>query len=425
MDLAAVAYAVEAPRLTVRTLGAHCRGHGSHRHLQRPTYWSAYPGLSLRLVGMGTPRTSRTVGRSVLTTQDRSQQVIVECLTMPHAMKLGVIEVESPDGREARLVAVKPEAGVVIDLRAAERIRLQRAGATASAARRLAAGAFPPSMTDAIAVGPEFIARAQSACDVDEPRLRIEEVSWLPAVDPPLVRDCMAFEQHLINAGKRFGQQVNPLHYQLPAYYKGSRTGLIGHQKEVRWPGYTAVMDYELELGFVIGVGGTNLQPEDSSSHLFGVTIFNDFSARDIQGREMQLVLGPAKGKDFATAVGPWITTLDELDLGGLEMIARVNGQEWSRGNSATMMWTPSELVAYLSYGEYLQPGDLIGSGTVGGGCGFELGRQLSPGDVVELEVSGIGVLRNQLGQPEKAGWNPTQRKPTAGSLAVTLQPPR
>lgn len=334
-------------------------------------------------------------------------------------MKLGMIARETLDGPEPRLVAVEPAQGTVVDLRAAERIRLERLGATSPAARRMAAALFPASLAAAIGAGPEFIERTREAAQVGEPRLAIAEVDWLPAIDPPVVRDCMAFEQHLVNAGKRFGQQVNPMHYELPAYYKGSRSGLIGHEHEVRWPAYTRVMDFELELGFVVGRAGSNLSPEEARSHLLGVTVFNDFSARDIQGREMQLGLGPAKGKDFATALGPWITTMDELDVADLEMIARVNGEEWTRGNSGSIMWTPAELVAYLSYGETLQPGDLIGSGTVGGGCGLELGRSLNPGDVVELEVSGIGVLRNRVGQPETEGWNPTRRQPAASATGT------
>jgi 2-keto-4-pentenoate hydratase/2-oxohepta-3-ene-1,7-dioic acid hydratase in catechol pathway len=131
------------------------------------------------------------------------------------------------------------------------------------------------------------------------------------------------------------------------------------------------------------------------------VTIYNDFSARDIQTREMKLMLGPAKGKDFNTALGPWITTVDELDIADLTMLARINGDEWSRGNSGTIMWQPGEIVAYCSYGENLLPGDVVGSGTVGGGCGLELDKRLQPGDVVELEISGVGVLRNRMGQPE------------------------
>src|SRR5579864_142575 len=128
-------------------------------------------------------------------------------------------------------------------------------------------------------------------------------------------------------------------------------------------------MDYELELGFVIWRAGKDLTPEQALDYLFGVTIFNDFSARDIQMQEMMGLLGPAKGKDFATALGPWITTLDELDVHDLAMLARVNGEEWSRGSSSTMMWKVEEIIAYVSKGEGLRPGELIGSGTVGLGC--------------------------------------------------------
>jgi 2-keto-4-pentenoate hydratase/2-oxohepta-3-ene-1,7-dioic acid hydratase in catechol pathway len=133
----------------------------------------------------------------------------------------------------------------------------------------------------------------------------------------------------------------------------------------------------------------------------------------------MKTGFGPAKGKDFATALGPWIVTPDELDLGGLTMVARVNGEEWSRGSSATLTWSIAELIAYASWGETLWPGELLGSGTVGTGAGAEHGKQLQPGDVVELEVSGIGVLRNRIGQPEPRGWAP-QRRPsqTNGEVA-------
>ncbi len=171
-------------------------------------------------------------------------------------------------------------------------------------------------------------------------------------------------------------------------------------------------MDFELELGFVIGRAGKDLTPEQAKAHLFGVTIFNDFSARDIQLEEMQGLLGPTKGKDFATALGPWITTVDELDVHHLTMVARINGEEWSRGSSSTMMWQVEEIIAYTSKAEGVVAGELIGSGTVGWGCGMELGKLLKPGDVVELEVEGIGVLRNKVGTPSPAGWKPQRRTP-------------
>jgi 2-keto-4-pentenoate hydratase/2-oxohepta-3-ene-1,7-dioic acid hydratase in catechol pathway len=205
---------------------------------------------------------------------------------------------------------------------------------------------------------------------------------------------------------------VPDAYYEIPAYYKASSAGFVGHDEEVPWPAYTESMDYELELGFVVGRAGRDLDPGEAAGHLFGVTIYSDFSARDQQSREMTLTLGPTKGKDFGTGIGPWITTVDELDLGDLAMTARINGEEWSRGSSGSIMWSAAELLAYVSTAEMLQPGDLIGSGTVGLGCGLELDRRLAPGDVVELEVEGIGVLRNRMGPPQPARWTPTRKQP-------------
>jgi 2-keto-4-pentenoate hydratase/2-oxohepta-3-ene-1,7-dioic acid hydratase in catechol pathway len=235
-------------------------------------------------------------------------------------------------------------------------------------------------------------------------------VRFLSPVDPPLVRDFMAFEQHARNASKQLGATPAEELFRRPVYYKGNPLTLIGHEQEVPWPGYTSYMDYELELGLVIGKAGSDLTPDEAIEHLLGVTIFNDFSARDIQGREMRGLLGPAKGKDFATGVGPWITTRDELDLANLTMIARINGEEWSHNSSATITWSIAELIAYASKAETLWPGELLGTGTVGLGCGLEMGKRLQPGDVIELEVNGIGTLRNRIGQPQPRGWEPQPR---------------
>jgi 2-keto-4-pentenoate hydratase/2-oxohepta-3-ene-1,7-dioic acid hydratase in catechol pathway len=144
----------------------------------------------------------------------------------------------------------------------------------------------------------------------------------------------------------------------------------------------------------------------------------NDFSARDVQAREMTAGFGPAKGKDFATALGPWITTLDEVDLTDLEMLARVNGEEWSRGSTSSLMWSVEELVAFASRGEAVVPGQVIGTGTVGLGCGLELYRKLKPGDVVEIEISSVGVLRNKIGQPSPARWVPSPKQRRAHVIA-------
>jgi 2-keto-4-pentenoate hydratase/2-oxohepta-3-ene-1,7-dioic acid hydratase in catechol pathway len=332
-------------------------------------------------------------------------------------MKLGRVLRDTLEGAVPRLVVVQPERERVIDLATAEFQRLLGTGASADAARRLASALYPGSMSAAIAAGPTFLASAARTAESVEDGsavLPLALAQWLAPIDPPVMRDCLAFEQHLRNTFLKSLPKVPDQHYQMPLYYKGNPLTLIGHEQEASWPDYTKQMDYELELGFVIGRSGKDLTPENALSHLFGVTIFNDFSARDIQLQEMQGLLGPTKGKDFATALGPWITTADELDVHNLTMVARVNGEEWSRGSSSTMMWRVEEILAYISKAEGIVAGELIGSGTVGLGCGLELGKLLKPGDVVELEVEGIGVLRNRVGTPSPAGWMPQRRTPSA-----------
>ena len=178
---------------------------------------------------------------------------------------------------------------------------------------------------------------------------------------------------------------------------------MVGDGAEVHWPAYSQVIDYELEIGLVTSRAGKNIKSDQAATHIFGYTIFNDFSARDAQYIEMQGSLGPAKGKDFDTGnvLGPWLVTADEIpDPQALTMITRVNGEEWSRGNSRDMHHTFEQVVAYVSEEETLYAGEVLGSGTVGGGCGNELGRFLKDGDVIELEVSGIGILKNRIVAP-------------------------
>lgn len=242
-----------------------------------------------------------------------------------------------------------------------------------------------------------------------------------PIPDPPQLRDFLSFEQHLKRAyevlrDRRAAREDDPeaalaayaasglyqvpeVWYQQPIYYKGNRFSVIGPDQDVLWPGYAKLMDYELEFGAVVGKRGKDIPREQARDHIFGYSIFNDFSARDAQGAEMPGQLGPAKGKDFDTGnvIGPCIVTADEIDPYDLTMVARVNGEEWSRGHSGTMHWKFEDIIAHVSQSETLHPGEFLGSGTVGGGCGLEMERFLSPGDVVELEVEGIGVLRNRI----------------------------
>ena len=232
------------------------------------------------------------------------------------------------------------------------------------------------------------------------------------------MQDGSAFEQHLVNAHARGKREVPDLFYEVPVYYKMNPVTVYGHEQTVPWPAGAGFMDYELEIAVVIGRVGRDLRPEEALNHVLGVTVMNDLSARDVQAREMTAGFGPAKGKDFGTAIGPWITTLDELDVGNLTMVARVNGEEWSRGSTSTLTWSLAELVAYASRNEIVVPGQVIGSGTVGMGCGLELFRKLQPGDVVELEIEGIGTLRNTMAAPSEPGWEP---EPKERRASVTL----
>jgi 2-keto-4-pentenoate hydratase/2-oxohepta-3-ene-1,7-dioic acid hydratase in catechol pathway len=303
-------------------------------------------------------------------------------------MKIARIEHLTADGVQPRVVVAAGEGWN--DVRVSERMRLERQGATPFAAARLATALVPGSLTQGLE---------------------------LP-VDMPAYRDFMSFEQHFVNAGKRLGRDAPDVLYELPVSYMGSAQAFVGPDDEVPWPSYTNQMDYELELGIVVGRGGRDLTPDQALEHVLGLTILNDFSARDIQGREMAGGLGPSKSKHFASAAGPAIVTLDELDVESLRMSAQVNGETWSTGSSGTMLWSIGEIVAWASTGEVLAAGTLLGSGTVGGGCGLELDRYLEPGDVVELEVQGIGVLRNRLMQRPEHGWMPEPRQRQKGPTA-------
>jgi 2-keto-4-pentenoate hydratase/2-oxohepta-3-ene-1,7-dioic acid hydratase in catechol pathway len=330
-------------------------------------------------------------------------------------MKFGRIAVEGPDGDLARLVMVLPEEARVVDLKRAYSDQLKSEGATQEAAIRVAEAIFPGSMSAAIGAGDAFL---QAAKKIDRSRsdrasLAIEKVRWLAASDPSVVRDGLTFVGHIKGFHNKIGSPPHPSILKVPGYFKGTPHTVIGHDAVVPWPGYIERMDYELELGYVVGRRGGNLRPEQARDYLFGITLFNDFSGRDRQQIEMPIQMGPTKSKDFAYGVGPWITTIDEFkDLDAIPMEVRVNGQTWGKGDSSNKLWTVEELLAWVSLGERLEPGDVIGSGTMGGGSSLELDRTLSPGDVIELEAGGVGVLRNRLGEPQQGLWWPNERKP-------------
>jgi 2-keto-4-pentenoate hydratase/2-oxohepta-3-ene-1,7-dioic acid hydratase in catechol pathway len=282
---------------------------------------------------------------------------------------------------------------------------------------RIAELAAYRDMLALIESGAQGLARAREAAAFPKASHPLAAVKLLaPVPRPPRIRDFLCFELHVRQSRANrylFGMgterldpakvEIAKVWYERPVYYKGNPFSVVGQDAEVRWPSYSRIIDYELEIGVVIGGGARNVEPAQALDHVFGYTVFNDFSARDAQYIEMQGQLGPAKGKDFDTgnALGPWITTADEIpDPQNLEMSARVNGERWSHGNSRDMRHTFRDIIAYAALEETLVPGEVLGSGTVGGGCGNELGRFMKHGDVIELEVGGIGVLRNRIVAP-------------------------
>lgn len=238
-----------------------------------------------------------------------------------------------------------------------------------------------------------LIAAAPAHC-----RFPIETVQLLaPLPRPVQIRDCCSFEAHSSMQGK---VTLPDIWYRQPIYYKCNRLSVVGPDAVVEWPSFSNIVDYELEIGIVIGKSGRDIAVADAMDHVFGLTIFNDLSARDIQMSEMAVGLGPAQGKDFdgGNVFGPCIVTLDEIaDPHALEMVARVNGEEWSRGNTGTLRHSIADMVSFISKGQTLHAGEIIGTGTVGTGCGYELDRFPQRGDTIELEVECLGRLRTQI----------------------------
>jgi 2-keto-4-pentenoate hydratase/2-oxohepta-3-ene-1,7-dioic acid hydratase in catechol pathway len=229
----------------------------------------------------------------------------------------------------------------------------------------------------------------------------VEGARLLAPLLPRSLRDFLAFRVHMENALSRLGRAIPEEWFTVPAYYKGLPDTVIGPEDEIPWPAYTDRLDHELELAAVIGRPGRDISREEALGHVFGWTIWNDLSARDVQARELPIGMGPGKAKDWdgSNVLGPCIVTVDELDADELRMSVRVNGETWGEDNSANMHHRFVDLIAYASMAQTLHPGDVLGSGTAGGGSGLELDRWLREGDIVELEIEGIGVLRNRVGK--------------------------
>lgn len=263
-------------------------------------------------------------------------------------------------------------------------------------------------MVAMIEAGPDALAHARAL--LAEPpagaMIALADTKHRVPLRPVQYRDCLVFEQHLLNsfaeAEKMTGRTfvIPKVWYEQPIYYKGNRMSFIGHGETVRWPHYAEHLDLELELAIVIGKSGVDITQEAAPDHIFGYTILNDVSARDAQMREMAGQLGPAKGKDFDTGniLGPWVVTADEIpNPAALEMEVHVNGERWGGGNSRQMHHDFAAIIAHISASEQLYAGEVIGSGTVGTGCGLEIGKRLVDGDEMALSIEKIGTLRNTI----------------------------
>jgi 2-keto-4-pentenoate hydratase/2-oxohepta-3-ene-1,7-dioic acid hydratase in catechol pathway len=230
-------------------------------------------------------------------------------------------------------------------------------------------------------------------------RREVGEARLLCPLRPRSLRDFLAFEGHLKGALGRLGRDIPDEWYEVPAYYKGMPDTVIGPEEEIPWPSWTDRLDHELELAAVVGSRCRDVDAARGADVIFGYTIWNDVSARDVQTRELPIGMGPAKAKDWdgSNVLGPCLVTADELDASALRMSVRVNGETWGEDTSASMHWSFGDMLAYASRDQTLHPGEVFGSGTAAGGSGLELDRELAPGDIVELEIEGIGILRNRI----------------------------
>ena len=282
------------------------------------------------------------------------------------------------------------------------------------------------SMLALIDAGPGALDQARAVFDKDgrDETLSVDTAAaeiLAPIPEPRQMRDGMSFPLHILQAPRgqlKLAARANndmaelarlnaePLgelpevYRKQPIYYITNRFSVRGTNTTVKWPRYSKVMDYELEFGIITRNKGANISASNAKDHIFGYTIFNDFSARDAQRIEMEGRLGPAKGKSFdgGNVMGPWIVTPDEIgDPYHLKMEVRVNGKMRSQGVSDGMLFSFEEIIEHVTRDETLMPGEFIGSGTVGNGCGLEIGWYLEHGDAIELEVEKIGVLKNRV----------------------------
>lgn len=270
-------------------------------------------------------------------------------------------------------------------------------------------GKLPSDMLSFLEKHEQYLGIISSLSEPLDGVYALEEVELLaPLTNPRSFRDFYGFEKHVKTARQNRGLDMIPEWYEIPVFYFSNHMAMKGPNQVITRPSKCEWLDYELEIACVIGKEGTNIKACEAEDYIFGYCILNDWSARDLQRQEMKVGLGPAKGKDFATSIGPVIISKDEIDafraLKGYDLVmtAKVNGELLSKGNFKDIHYSFVEMIERASDGVTLYPGEIIGSGTVGSGCILELGtevhRWLEPGDEVELEITGLGVLKNRIG---------------------------
>ena len=342
-------------------------------------------------------------------------------------MRLATVGIVTALGLTPRVVAeVKDqESGAprLVDLTAAGELWWAEQGSGEPA--RWAAATFPPSLTSLLGGGRRGLEMAREAIELasGQPsgrlapsgsrlRYRPDEVERLPLLRPPMIRDFYAFEEHVAAGARRREEAIPEPWYRRPVYYKGNPATLLAPGAEVPWPAYTDSLDYELEVACVLLSGGRDLTLAAAAEAIAGYAVFCDFSARDIQADEMKVRLGPAKSKDFASGLGPWLVTADEVgDPGQLRVSAFLNGEQVALARLGDARWSFPEMVSYASGAEPLEAGEVLASGTVGGGSGQERGRLLDPGDRIECELEGVGRLVHVIG-PRHGGGGQLVPKP-------------
>ncbi|HWV54631.1 fumarylacetoacetate hydrolase family protein [Pseudorhodoplanes sp.] len=323
-------------------------------------------------------------------------------------MKLVTFSLNTPLGAVERVGALR--AGSVVDLSAVYAWWLHRRGVGAATA--LAESIIPPDMAEFLSRWPMSREAAETALsfadDLDHEAVssfgaraiyRVSEYRLCTPLRPRRLKDYLVYEAHKKQAMAARGLEMPELWYQMPTYTNRNHCGLADPGQDIVWPSYSQRLDFEFELALVIARAGRDIAAADAMDYVAGITIYNDFSARDIQADEGRIGAGPGKSKDFdyGNVLGPCIVTLDEINPHDITMILRVDGREWSRGHTSGMKFSWPQIVENASRGETIFPGDVFASGTMDGGCCLELDRTLEPGMVIEMEAVGIGILRNRI----------------------------